>query len=322
MLLSINTICNFTFLATPRVIEGSAVREQLIAENSKNPLTHYMICESDRLRIPKESVTNTALKITFTVRQQISVFDWDEHQIEMPALIQGRQCQLVVDDSIVSLVSEDGKKLWFDNTFQFLETLALILGGPQSLSELLKLTVMYVGQTEISKKYIRFDGHEKLNSVFGEVVDLRPHREVWIKMLSFQKPFINMLVIPGIDSPYRHDSLFSQDRVNSIPKEQLNNLIEGVLIKYFQPQFNIQLKNNFPSKEHTSYNYFYQQGMRSVIVELHEELRAYATGNQDTPYTKIKYIEYALSLTSDDNGVFLHDNARQDLDEIVLSGRP
>lgn len=36
------------------------------------------------------------------------------------------------------------------------------------------------------------------------------------------------------------------------------------------------------------------------------------------PYTKIKMIEFALS--SDDKGTFLHDNSKQDLDDIIIRG--
>lgn len=316
MLLTICNVSNFILLSTPRNIENLEGRQRLIEENRLHPLSHYMICESDRLRVRADSVVNSDSKICFTVKQQVNEFEWLDHQIEMPAVIEGRRFEMVVEGPVVSLLTADGRKTWFDNTFLFLEMLASEIGASDSLAEILKLTVMYIGQTEISDTYVRFDGHEKLNAVFGEVVDKRPHREVWVKMLSFKPPFTNMLSLPEIDSPFRGDWLPGGGLLENLPPVQLKNAVEGVLIKYFQPILNVQLKKNFPSDRHTSYKYFYEQHIRSIVVELHEEWRSYITGNHEAPYTKTKIIEYALS--KDDVGTFLHDNSKQDFDEFIL----
>jgi hypothetical protein len=319
MLVNICNVCDRILLSTPRNIESSEGRQRLIEENRRRPLSHYMICESDRLRVQPDSVVNSDSKISFTVKQQVNAFEWIDHEIVMPSVIQGRKCKMEIEGPVVALLTSDGRKSWFDNTFLFLEMLASEIGASESLAEILKLTVMYVGQTEISDTYVRFDGHEKLNAVFGEVVDKRPHREVWVKMLSFQPPFTNMLSLPEVDSPFREDWLPGGGLIEDLPQDQLKNAVEGVLIKYFQPVLNIQLKKNFPSDRHTSYKYFYERNVRSIVVELHEEWRSYITGNQDVPYTKIKFIEYSLS--QDDVGPFLHDNSRQDLDDLILKTR-
>ncbi len=316
MLLTICNICHFVLLSTPRNLESAVGRRRLIEENNRRSLSHYMICESDRLRIQPNSVINTDMKICFTVKQQVSEFDWIDHEFEMPATINGEIIEMSLDGPVVSLVTIDGRKTWFDNTFLFLEMLASEIGASNSLAEILKLTVMYVGQTDVTETYVRFDGHEKLNATFGEVVDKRPHREVWVKMLSFQAPFTIMQSLPEIDSPFRNDWHPGGGLLENMPPEQLKNAIEGVLIKYFQPPLNVQLKKNFPSDRHTSYKYFYEKNIRSVVVELHEEWRSYVTGNQETPYTKIKVIEYPLA--NDDSGIFLNDNSKQSLDELIL----
>jgi hypothetical protein len=316
MLLTICNVCDFILLSTPRNLESSEGRKQLIETNSSRPLTHYLICESDRLRVAADSVNNSDLTIAFKVKQQISEFEWAEHDVEMPSEIEGRKHKIRVDGPVIFLIASDDQETWFANTFLFLEFLGSTLGTSDAIAELLKLTVMYVGQTEITDAYVRFDGHEKLNKVFSEVVDLRSNREVWIKLLSFQPPITNAISLPQIESPYRSDWLPGGGLFENLPADQLKNAIEGVLIKYFQPILNIQLKKNFPSDRHTSYRYFYQHNIRSLVVELHEEFNSYVTGNSTVPYTKIKLIEFALS--ADGAGIFLHDNATQDLDELVL----
>lgn len=315
MLLTIGTICDYILLSTPRNLERREGRERLIEENKGHPFSHYMICESDRLRIDPESIVHDHEKISFTLKQQISEFKWQDHQIEMPAVLSGTAIHMSVEGPNISITAPGHDALTFDSTFLFLEMLASGIGASDSIAEVLKLTVMYVGQTEITDSYIRFDGHEKLNSVYGDVVAVRPHREVWVKLLSFQNPFTTMLSVPEIESSFRKDWLPGGGLLENLPADQMTNAIEGVLIKYFQPELNVQLKKNFPSDRHTSYKYFYENNIRSIFVELHEEFRSYVTGNKTTPYTRVTMIEFALS--SDDKGPYLHDNSRQYVDAML-----
>lgn len=317
MLLTINNIYNFTLLCTPAGLETKEGREILLNTNKENPLSHYMLCESDRLRIFPTSIQNNREKIKFVVMRQINEYEWLDHEVSMPAMLEGRLCKLSTDNGSVILTSECGRKVTYFNTFLFLEMLASAIGASEALTEILRLSVMYIGKTEIKENYIRFDGHEKLMSSLAQVVERKPHREIWIKMLSFQPPRINMLVLPGIESNVRHDWLPGGGLIEAMPQEELVNIIEVTLIKYFQPEYNVRLKINFPSDRHVSYNYFYNKSIRSIMVELHEEFRCYITGNASTPYTKIKMIEYALS--RDDQGAFINDNNRQDLDSFITS---
>lgn len=316
MLLSLCNVCNFVSLITPRNIEQAKSREIILQANNSHPFTHYMICESDRLRIKEGSFIKKDGRISFLVLQQKTEFDWESYEVSVPSKINGVDFDISLDGPIVKMTSQHGAIEWFDNTFLFLEILASSIGASESLSEVLQLTVKYVGQTEISSDYIRFDGHEKLNSISNDIIALRPHREVWVKMLSFQRPFFKIMTIPEIDSNYRNDWLPGGGLLENLPHNEWKTIVEGALIKYFQPELNKHYKHSFPSDRHSSYKYFYDQSFRSVVVELQEEFRSYVTGNETAPYTKIKMIEFALS--ADDKGAFLHDNAKQNLDNLVI----
>jgi hypothetical protein len=315
MLITICNLSNFVFLTTPKKLENPQVRQKLIEVNREHPLTHYMICESDRLRVLPGSIVNDELVIYFTVMRQVSEFSWEDHHLAISSEICGNRCELFIKNSSICIACADGSVEVFDNVFVLLDWLGSGTSATDSLVDLLRLTVMYVGQTEINEKYMRFDGHEKLNVALSDVVEKRPHREVWVKLLYFQKPFLKALSLPEIESPFRADAFPKGGLVENIPVGQLKNAIEGVLIKYFQPPLNVQLKNNFPSDRHTSYKYFYELNIRSIIVELRGEWRSYVTGNDVAPYTKIKLIEYAL--LADDVGTFIHDNRRQDFEALL-----
>lgn len=316
MLLSLINICNYVALITPRSLEQPEGRKLVMEMNNRHQLTHYMICESDRLRIDEQSICKENGKISFSVLQQTTEYHWERHEITTPTMLDGLEFDLIVEGPKVILKNERGQIEWFDNTFIFLGWFAAAWGEVHSINSLLELTVKYIGQTEISDDYIRFDGHEKLNSVSNDVIALRPHREVWVKMLAFPSPYFRAMVIPGIESPYRTDWLPGGGLVENVPYKEWKTIVEGALIKYFNPEWNKHYKNSFPSESHTSYRFFYDRDIRSVIVELHEEFNAYVTGSESVPYTKIRVIEFALSL--DGNTPFLHDNSQQDLDDLLI----
>ncbi|WP_124645694.1 hypothetical protein [Burkholderia ubonensis] len=315
MLLSLCNVCNFIALMPPGNIQTDAGRSTLREINESKPLTHYMICESNRIRVKPGSIKNEGGVVSFSLLEQVNEFDWDDHWVQMPDRFYGLSFSVEVDGPMVSLVFENGRVEQFHNTFLLLQFLVKHLGPVRELDELLRLTVKYIGQTEISEKYIRFDGHEKLNSVLNDIIYSRPHREVWVKLLSFQSPFITMLSVPEIDSPYRRDWLPGGGLLEGLPEKSWRTVVEGALIKYFSPEFNVHYKENFPSERHTTYQYLYGKSIRSVVVELHEEYMAFVTGSDTRPYTKIKIIEYALA--AGDTGPYLHNNDIQDLDDAI-----
>lgn len=320
MLLSLRTVCDFITLTTPGNIQTDAGRSELRTINESKPLTHYMICESNRLRVKPDSIESKNGRISFVLLEQVNEFEWLDHWVQIPAVLDGCSFSMQADGPTVSLVSEGGQVEQFHNAFLLLQYLAHYLGPARELNELLKLTIKYIGQTEITDKYVRFDGHEKINSVSNDIIHLRPHGEIWVKLLSFQSPFLTMLSVPEVDSPYRTDWLPGGGLLEGLTRKAWKTVVEGTLIKYFAPEFNVHYKENFPSDTHTTYQYLYEKSVRSIAVELHEEYMAYVTGSDTRPYTKIKMIEYALS--KDDKGLYLNNNDVQDLDDAFwIEGR-
>ncbi|MBV6783234.1 hypothetical protein KWH04_21965 [Xanthomonas campestris pv. trichodesmae] len=316
MLITLVNICNFTMLLSAHQATNKDGKAVLLTVNKESPLTHYMVCTANRLKIDEQSITNGDNQITFQLREQISDDTWETHEISLPAVMNGAKASLSLDRVNVVLSAESKPNLVFDNAFSFMATMAEIIGAPDAISDFLKLKCLYVGQTELRTDYIRLQGHEKVQQALAEAVHYEPHREVFVKLLSFQDPFCNALSIPEVASELRVDWLPGGELLNNLPKAQLANLIEGALINYFKPILNVKLKHNFPSSRHSSYGYFYEREVRSVVVELHEEYRAYVTCSEIAPPRKIFFIEYKLN--KDASGAFIQNNSIQDLDRIVL----
>lgn len=53
-----------------------------------------------------------------------------------------------------------------------------------------------------------------------------------------------------------------------ITDRQKINFTEAALIKYFQPKYNIEFKDSFPSAKHKSYSECYKLDVRALTIEL------------------------------------------------------
>lgn len=308
MLVSIGNVCNFVCLATPTNLEKEEIREL----NDRHPFTHYMVCQIDRLRIKNESIKHGDEVIEFTICQQRDEFNWHEHAFHMSRKSEGAILTLSVDGKSVVLESSDGGKHCFETVFLFLDMVGSAYGWHKAVENLLMLDVQYIGKTEIKEGYLRFKGHEKINKVANEIIENRPNKEIVVKLLCFQKPFTNAMIVPEIDSDDERDDWYpGGGLIENLPINDWKSSVEGALIKYFQPGYNVHYKDNYPSERHTSYTYLYENNIRSIFVELHEEYMAHTTGNENVPYTRIRMIQYPLS--KDDSGVYLLDNANQEI---------
>lgn len=225
--------------------------------------------------------------------------------------------EIVVEGKSIIINDSLGGSIYCESVFIFLDTFGSYFGWHERIEPLLLLDVQYIGKTEITEKYLRFKGHEKILKVSSEIIENRPNKEVLVKLLSFQPPYINGMTIPEIQSDdSRTDWYIGGGLIEKMPFDDWKSVVEGTLIKYFQPKYNIQYKDNYPSESHTSYKYFYDKNVRSIIVELHEEYMAHKTGNDKVPYTRTRLIQYALKF--DDSGIHIMDNDNQNTDNFLF----
>ena len=313
MLVSIGNVCNFTCHSTPSNLEDPIILEI----NKKHRFTHYFVCQTNRLRIKPETIKVSEEHIEFIICEQVNEFDWEENEFVMSRIVNGIKCNLKVEGKSITLYDSSGREEYFDNVFLFLNMVGSDSGWHQKVEKFLRLEVKYIGKTELTEKYIRFKGHEKIDKVKNEIIENRPNKEIIVKLLSFQKPFVNAMMIPEIQSDdSRSDWHPGGGLIENMPFEDWKSSVEGALIKYFQPEFNVHYKDNYPSNRHKSYRYFYDNNVRSIIVEVYEDYMAHITGNESVPYKRIRVIQYALN--SDDSGIHLTDNNNQIPDMLFM----
>lgn len=313
MLVSIRTVCNFVISVPPSRLKS----KEILEINKIYPFSHYMICTLNRLRIKPNSITINGILTDFIILEQINEYDWKEHKFSFLGIINNEKITIESTGKEVNLINENGQVEYFENIFLFLIKISYNNSEIHDYIEnFLLLNIEYIGQTEISKGYLRFKTHEKKNDITDEIIENYPHKEVIVKLMSFQEPFTSAISDLNMENDnFRMDWLPNGSLLKNIPIDHLKTLIEGTLIKYFMPEHNVHYKKNFPSITHTGYKYFFEKDIRSVSVELHEENMAYKSGNNNVPYTRTRLIEYLLC--NDDNNIFLHNNKEQNGDELI-----
>lgn len=264
MLITMGFLSNFRLLITPSELNNKNSIQTILDANKSYEFTHYMILSMNRLRIKKETIQNLNDRILFSVFEQIDDFNWKEITFGIPRKTEKHTLTLSIDDDkMIVLSNQDGYKEFFPNELIFLEFLNRGLQFNVKMN-FLKLDVEYIGQTTLSKKYIRFEGHEKIQKLTSDIVAKQSHKEAWIILLNFQSPIFRAMSLPEVDSKMRYDWV-DGELARNLSKKQWKTIVEATLIYYFKPELNNNFKENFPSNCHKSYNYFYQKNIRGSV---------------------------------------------------------
>ncbi|PRX39294.1 hypothetical protein [Salegentibacter salegens] len=147
-------------------------------------------------------------------------------------------------------------------------------------TEDLDYEVLYIGQAygKDGKRTAldRLSSHETVQRIYTHSLSQHPDSDIWIMLTNFSQQ--SMLMMAGNDLiKVKEEDLkiedeklehFSDNRNLSISEKQKINFTEAALIKYFEPQYNKDFKNVFPSSNHKSYSECYSLDVRAMTIEL------------------------------------------------------
>lgn len=146
--------------------------------------------------------------------------------------------------------------------------------------ELLDYEILYIGQAYGKKgkrtAYDRLSAHETLQKIYTHSLSQNPESDIWIMLTSFSP--VSTLITMGdkfISKKYKNKdrdeylvkSFFENDGFTFSERQKIN-FTEAALIKYFEPKYNIEFKDNFPSEKHKSYNECYKLDIRTLNIEV------------------------------------------------------
>ncbi|MFJ6459639.1 hypothetical protein ACIQM0_00935 [Streptomyces sp. NPDC091387] len=172
-----------------------------------------------------------------------------------PHLSGGASVQSTWPHNIIRILDSNGKQISRGNASYFLQwAMAQSTSDTQRLpvdAQFLDLTVTYVGKAygaDGERGAIkRLQAHSTLQRVLAE---LPPDRECWIILLGSDRQTNYTSIVPsgekGDAADLEDDQHLKQGTSSQLTEGILVDVLEGCLIKYFQPKYNVQLKKTFP----------------------------------------------------------------------------
>lgn len=303
----------YALTASPYELNNKEHRERILEKSKEYDFSHYFICEYNRIIIKENSIKWDSHIITFIFMKQISATEWKEYPFAIQNNFNGIPVNMSIENNNIILTSLiTGHSEIFLNVYTFIEFLHTFssLNLTTYFKEILqyKLTVRYIGQTEITEDYFRFENHEKISEISNYILEYKPQMQVLVIFSDFK---IQQSIIANLDF------LEKDEKVKNIPSDVRKNIVEAALIRYFNPILNDKFTDSFPSNKHSSYDYFYKNGLTNIAIEFRNEHRAYTIGNENIPYSKSKIIHFELIKNDSEYNFFNKLEHTHDLDDFV-----
>ncbi len=204
---------------------------------------------------------------------------------------------LKVEKDFFHIVDKDGALLREGKVSLLLNFFKEIKILDNSLDDVYKYEILYIGQSfgKDGKRTApdRLLSHSTLQKIYFDCISSYNQNEIWILAMPFKWNFL--AEFQKANCTRTEDEIhFSNILKNPPPKNQCVNIIEGALIKYFQPKYNKEFKFSFPNPCHTSYNTVYQYDYNSIAIGLGLQDILFPIGTKDKGYRNEFAITFAL----------------------------
>lgn len=166
-----------------------------------------------------------------------------------------------------------------------------------TLDDIYKYEILYIGQS-FGKKGERIApdrllNHSTLQNIYFDCISSYVENDIWLLAMPFKWNFLaefqNTTCTKDEDQCH-----FKSVLKNPPPENQCVNIIEGSLIKYFQPKYNKEYKQSFPNPCHTSYNTVYKYDYNAIAIGLGLQDILFPVGTKETGYKDRFAIMFSL----------------------------
>lgn len=171
---------------------------------------------------------------------------------------------------------------------------------------ILDYEILYIGQAHGNNgqrtALDRLSSHETLQKIYTHSLSQNPDSDIWIMLTSFSQNSILMSADSGLIKVNKEDSKteekkekhFFKNQGFVISEKQKINFTEAALIRYFQPKYNVEFKDSFPSIKHTSYQGCYSLDIKALTIEIDtsENIRSVFTEKSGRKHHHIKMFEF------------------------------
>ncbi|TXT38798.1 MAG: hypothetical protein FD138_255 [Planctomycetota bacterium] len=268
----------------------------------------YGIARRPRLMFNPESLVITPEVIRGTVvaqrREKDDYYDFEVRNHPTDPVV---RCECEYPYSEFRFIDAKGEVVTEGPVVQYL----MMAGIGGVYPELVDLEMLYIGQAygQHGSRTApqRLASHETLQKILAEAIQRSPDMQIWVSLFSFAD-----MMIASFDGRTRvygkseeEDDAHMLDVLGSrITEAQRINYCEAALIRYFQPQYNTEFKNSFPSASHSSYAECYNLDLNSVTVEIDCNRVGARFWSQAMPPAWVHLISYPLHSVEERRSMF------------------
>ena len=237
---------------------------------------HYMIVKSPRVFFKEITIEGTDLNYTFISKfkgkdfiYQITLEDQLDNNIKPIFKYNTTKTFVQIYDDSENLISEVDANLLF-------QKLCIDTFIPEEY--LPEWEILYIGkaygQNGERTSLTRLKSHSTLQRILAEHFDNSSFEEIKIIALEFEKDttFLNIQGFLNGDTPqidieksFKHIEDIKKKGVSELQKV---NMIEAAMIKWFEPEYNDQLKNDFSNKELKSISEAYDLDLNNLLFSI------------------------------------------------------
>lgn len=248
-------------------------QDELVSENvsvfdEQHPCHIYMIHRRPRITLSPDSVTFSAAEVTGTFRVQKGG-GYEDYPFTTRNSLGTSEVEFL-SEYPHNLYEIRDRKTGESISRGKVALLAALAGFAHQ--SILDLEVLYVGQSYgvegARTAPARLMQHSTLQKIYAEAVMRSPDQEIWLTLWSFKAPTL-LISIDGhaqaspISDP--EDDVHIDSITNAtVSEQQIINFTEAALIRYFQPPYNYEYKNSFPSPAHITYLQCYDLDLNAV----------------------------------------------------------
>lgn len=261
----ISFVCKETTFGSYNDLISSEGHKHIKNENFR----HYLICSAPRIVF--DSFERAQKKVKIKIQRDVTEFEECTISINTSALVDRANTEInnieYTKYPEIKIKLNNGHVILFANCFEFLSYVM------PSDNNILIHEVLYIGQTEATHEYFRLNNHGTFLKISDYYLKSKPYFELFVKLLKFSDPEYEYADNwEPVDPKWRNGVV---KEVGEITPDQITNLIEAILIRGCQPEYNTHYVNSFPKETHKNYNFIFDKPIEAVDVLVSEDLRNY-----------------------------------------------
>ena len=271
--------------------------------SDRDPCNIYFVLRRPKVTVDPDSINVRGKKVRFKVLIHLpeKIFELGLH-CEFKRATSRIECHTEYPYNLM-LFKDQEKPLMLARPGTLIDGNWLI-GNPQS--EELDYEILYIGQAfgKNGKRTAldRLASHQTVQKIYTHALTQFPESDIWIMLTRFAQ--VGVMVAAGsalvnvnpADKKIENKKVkhFLENEGMLLTERQKINLTEAALINYFEPEYNVNFKEIFPSTQHKSYSDCYKLDVRAINIEVgtHEHIRKIFTRKSGRKVHHSKLFEF------------------------------